>query len=62
VSIAIDIKRIQVELSKVVAARSEMELKILEREEEVSRLRSGLSIQDAKIVELEAKISDLQSK
>lgn len=59
--VAIEAKRIETELLKVTAAKAEMELRILEREEELDRLRGNLQVQDAKIEELKTKLSEIKS-
>ena len=42
----------ELELARVTLAKKELEFKILEREEEISRLKEHISVQDKKISEL----------
>ena len=57
---AIDIKRAEMELAKVGAARIELEFKILEREEDIIRLSQHIQIQVEKEKELSEKIKTLK--
>jgi chaperonin cofactor prefoldin len=54
----LDIKKIQVELKRVDAAKEEMELRVQERMEEIQRLEDNIKIQVTKIAELQAKLAD----
>ena len=49
-------KRIQLELIRVKTARAELEFRIMEREDEILRMREAIDIQVAKEKELETKI------
>jgi hypothetical protein len=49
-------KKKELELSKVKCGRQEMEFKILERLEEIERLKDNLKIQDKRISELELEL------
>jgi hypothetical protein len=53
----LDLKRIKLELIKVAAARHEIEFRIEERLEEISRLKEHVKIQEAKEAELKEKIA-----
>lgn len=54
----LELKKIQVELKRVDAAKEEMELRVQERMEEIQRLEDNIKIQVAKIEELQAKLAD----
>ena len=51
-----EIKKKQVELMKVQAAKAEMELKILDREDDINRLVDNIKIQDVRIIELKDEL------
>lgn len=55
----LELKKAQVELSRVRSAREEMELKIMEREAEIQRLQESIKIQLAKEDELAEKVKSL---
>jgi hypothetical protein len=55
----LELKKVQVELMRVEAARCEMELRIEERLEEMSRLKEHIVIQVAKEEELKQKIKEI---
>lgn len=57
---ALELKRAEVELSRVRAAREEMELKIMERKSEIARLEENIEIQKAKESELSDKVNSLK--
>lgn len=57
---ALDVKKVEVELLKVQAARNELECKILEREEDIARIREHISIQLKKEKELSDKLLSLK--
>lgn len=59
---AIDIKRVEMELAKVSAARVELEFKIMEREEDIARLRQHIQVQKDKEEELIGKINALKNE
>jgi hypothetical protein len=48
----LELKRLQVELIRVQGARSELELKIMERQEEMSRIQAAIAAQDKREGEL----------
>ena len=52
----LEITRKKLELSKVKCAKEEMEFKILEREEDINRLRKNIEIQDKRIAEIEKEL------
>lgn len=56
----IDYMRKKLELQKVECAASEMEFKILEREEDIKRLKENLEIQNNKITQLKEELKDLK--
>ena len=56
----IDYARKKLELQKVECAASEMEFKILEREEDIKRLKDNLEIQNNKIMQLKEELKDLK--
>lgn len=49
-------KKIEVELLRVNAAKEEMNLRILESQDQISRLLEQIKIQEAKEKELQAKL------
>lgn len=53
-------KRLEAELMRVKSARYDLELKILEREEDIKRLKDHIAIQIAKEKELTEKVSQLE--
>lgn len=59
---SIELKRKQLELSRVELARQEQELKIEERLEEIERIKSMMQIQINKEEELKAEIAALMNK
>lgn len=52
----LELKKIQVELLRVQAAKGEMELRIQERMEEIQRLEDSIKISEAKELELQTKL------
>ena len=58
----LDLKRKELELSRVELARQEQEFKIEERLDDIQRLRSMVEIQKLKEIELKAEISALRNK
>jgi len=52
----IEYKRKELELIKVAAARAEQEFKILEKQEEIERLKNAIQIQMAKEAELKDEL------
>lgn len=56
----LDLKRAEVELFRVQSAKKEMELKILEKEEEIARLNEHLRLQSEKEKELSDKLNALK--
>lgn len=57
----LELKRKQVELLRVSAAKAELELRIHERQEEIDRLREHISISTAKEIELVQTIKEMES-
>lgn len=55
---AIELKKVRVELIRVQAAKMELELRVDERMEEISRLKENIDIQTKKEEELSAKIAE----
>lgn len=56
----LELKKLQVELLRVSAAKGEMELRIDERMDEIHRLEEHIKVQVAKEEELKAKIAEMQ--
>lgn len=52
----LDLERLKLEVKRVDMAKSEMEFKIKERLEEISRLQEHIKIQEDKLKELSEKI------
>lgn len=61
-SIAIDIKKKEVELMRVQAAKAELELRVEEAAEQIARLTSGIDIQNERIAQLVLEIKELQER
>jgi hypothetical protein len=55
---SLEIKKKKLELAKVMCAKQELELKILEREEEILRLMDNIKVQDKKIEELKQELGE----
>lgn len=55
----LELKKLQVELLRVGAAKAEMELRIHERQEEIERLLEHIKTQEAKEAELKAKLAEV---
>lgn len=51
-------KKLEVELAKVDAARMEMELRILEKEEEIQRVKKSIQIQKDRIQEIKLELNE----
>lgn len=58
----LELKKLQVELLRVSAAKGEMELKIDERMDEVRRLEEHIKVQTLKEEELKLKITEMQQQ
>lgn len=57
---SLEIKRTKLELVKVAAARAEMEFKIEERLEDISRIKEHIKVQLDKEAELRARIEEAE--
>lgn len=57
----IELKRLKVELARVVSARMEQELRIDEHKENIDRLEAAIIVQQAKEAELLEKIKEAES-
>jgi hypothetical protein len=55
---SLDFKKLTVEFKRVDAAKEEMELRIHEREEELTRMREAVKVQSLKLEELKVKMSE----
>jgi hypothetical protein len=51
-------KKKELELAKVKCGKQEMEFKILERLEDIERLKENINIQDKRILELEKELGE----
>lgn len=56
----IELKKLEVELSRVATAKMEMELRIEERQLEIANLQKNMAIQDARVIELNEMIRKLK--
>lgn len=54
---SLELKRKELELVKVAAARAEMEFKILEKQEEIERIKTNIQAQIKREAELKEEIS-----
>lgn len=52
----LDRKKIELELAQVTVGKQAMELKIMEREEEIERIRDNIKIQEKREAELQEKL------
>jgi hypothetical protein len=55
---ALELKKLQAELKRVDAAKEEMEVRVLERQEEIQRLQDNIKLQEARFAELTLKIAE----
>ncbi len=58
----LDLKRKEVELLRVSAAKADIELRIQERMEEIERLQENIKISEAKEIELAALIAEAKKE
>ena len=58
----LEVKKKELELSKVSCAKEEMEFKILEREADIARLKQNIENQDRRIAEIKEEIASLQGE
>ncbi len=58
----LDVKRKRLELARVQMARNELEFRIEERLDEVSRLKAQVQLQSEKELELSLELSKLEEK
>lgn len=58
----IELKRVKVELQRVISARMEQELRIDEHKENIERLEQTILVQQAKEAELTQKIKESESQ
>lgn len=61
-NILLEIKRRQVEILKVQAAKADQELRIEESLEQIERLKSSMEKQDEHVVRLENEIKELKGR
>lgn len=59
---SLELKRKEVELMRVKIAKSEMELRIQERQEEIQRLEDNIKIQLQAEIRLEAELKSLKGE
>jgi hypothetical protein len=59
---SLELKRKQVELLRIQASRAELEMKVIEREEEIAKIRSTMDLQLAREDALKVEIEQLTSK
>lgn len=59
---SLDIKRKEMELARVRVARQEMELRIMERQEEIDRLEKNIDIQNQSELKLTNEIKTLKGE
>lgn len=57
-----EIKKREVEIMKVEAAKADYELKIMERYEDIQRLEGSIDIQDKRVLQLKAEIEEFTKK
>ena len=61
-NIALEIKKREVEIMKVQAAKAEQELRIHEALEQIERLKSAMVTQDEHVAKLTKEIGDLKAR
>lgn len=59
---SIQLKRLEMDLHKIRAAKSESELRILERREEIRKIEESHALQSKREAELEEELKQLKSK
>lgn len=59
---AYEYKKVQVEYKRVNAAREEQELRVLEFEEQISRIKASIEISKAKEAELSQKLKEMENQ
>lgn len=58
----LEVKRKQLEIIKVQAAKSEMEFRIMEKEVEIDRLKENMKLQDDFVLKLQKELEEISSK
>ncbi len=53
---SLEVKKIEVEILQVEAAKASLELRIAERLDEIDRIKETIAVSDAKIIELKDKL------
>jgi len=56
----LELKRMKLELTKVAAARAELEFRVDERLDEINRIKDHIKVQLGKEAELQAKIAEAE--
>lgn len=56
----LELKKTEVELLRVSAAKAELEFRIMEREQDIQRMKDNIAISELKEVELQEKIKGLK--
>lgn len=59
---SVQLKRLEMDLHKIRAAKTESELRILERQEEIRRIEDSLALQTKREVEIEKELTELKAK
>lgn len=57
---SLEIRKLEVELLRVSAAKAEMDLRIYERLDEIERLKEQIIIQEKREIELKTKLTGLK--
>lgn len=55
---ALEKKKLELEIIKLQAARAELEYKIMEREEDIQRIRDHITLNEEKIAEIKERLGD----
>ena len=55
---ALELKKLQVQLKQVDAAKEEMEQRVMERMEDIARIEENIKVQQTKIEEIHAKLAE----
>ncbi len=57
----VELKRLELEVKKIDTAKTELEFKIFEREEDIARLKHNINLQEKKIAELKLTIAKMEA-
>lgn len=58
----LELAKKEMELKRVILAKEEMHLKILERQEDIERIEKSIVVQEEKIVELKELLAEIRKE